>query len=170
RREERCNTRKATPIHVIRRLITNVAVQIGVACHEADRILANPSADLRIIKSCAVVLQPGASVELAGSEAVAIEVGDVGTGRSARVPEAVEGDASLQGAGVVRDAADRTEMIGEVPGDTAGIDAGQELIDAVEVDSAGLKSVTSIEVRPRILAQVGELCRDGDVVGSDVLL
>ena len=56
-------------IRIIRRAITNVAAEVGVAGGEAEGVLAHPAADGWIVPPLVIVLQPGQLVEIAAGVA-----------------------------------------------------------------------------------------------------
>jgi len=127
-------------IDEIRRAVRDVPVQVRVAGGEAERVLAQEPAQVRVVPAGQVVLQAGVFVEdLACKPEERLERG---VRLRSDVPEAVVlqviDDGGRVGAGVVLgDVADGAEVVGEKPGDGSGaVFVGEDLAGVGAVQQA----------------------------------
>src|SRR5690606_36037368 len=101
-------------VNVPQRRVADVPVQICITSGEADRVLADESAQGRVEVSRAVVVQTRLGVPFSTGELEPVSRRRVRLADD--VAEAVVFDVIDQFARIVDDVADRSEVVGEVPG------------------------------------------------------
>ncbi|MCZ7667021.1 MAG: hypothetical protein M5U34_07265 [Chloroflexi bacterium] len=154
-----------TRVHIRPRRIPHIPIQIRIARRKPGRIFGQPSADIWIVPSVEVPLQPGVVVEVAGgvAEDGVDRRGGLGIDLSEGLVDLVVGDRGHVGRGVVgRHVADGALPIRQRPEDVlrpAIVDrlVGQDLVDGrtPEVAVGEVGGRRAVEVEDGIVAVVG---------------
>src|SRR5262249_48322360 len=143
------NKVQATGVRRIRGLVGDVAVEVGVAGVEAQRVLAGPSPYLGVVVALVVVLQQRLEVVLAPRVLVAVPERRVRLahhGPDAVVPENVPPRPR-----VVGQVADRALPVGQIPRSGAGgVEAGQELVGDIAAEIPSYQRAAAVQVYPDV--------------------
>src|SRR5205807_4304092 len=104
--------------------IEAIAIQVGIASHEAQGVFLDPTSAERIVVSCPVVLEGGLRIELASGPFVPVAVGLL---RLSRFAKTVVVDVVDDRTAAVDDVPHGAETVGQVPRrDTARANSGKQ--------------------------------------------